>query len=310
MAGENDRPFELEGVVTALNVLRLRSGDLVAITTALARRIAKTPGLFRGAPVVVDLSALEPEPAKTQAGLFPPANMAPPPLPFELAELLTMLREKQLVPVGVRARGLRWLQQAAAAGLGVIELDHGPPARKPKPAAAAPAADESGAGNGSSPGAETAVPPAPAPASQTAPGQSASGTTRAPQPSASSAPPPAASQPPGEQQFALTITQPLRSGQVVYAEGRDAVALAAVNAGAELMADGNIHVYGTLRGRALAGASGSEQARIFCQRLEADLISIAGVYLHADALPADKRGKAVQVELHNGELVLTDLSAR
>jgi septum site-determining protein MinC len=290
MAGDSERPFELEGVVTALNVLRLRSGDLSAITTALNRRIAKTPGLFRGAPVVVDLNALEPEPVATSAGMFPPKSFQPPPLPFELTELLAMLRDKGLVPVGVQARSSRWLQQATAAGLGVIELDHTPPPRKPKPAPELVVQT-----------AETAVSatPAPTPTSLAAPAVHA---TPAP-------PPPAPSQPPAEMQFALTLTQPLRSGQVVYAEGRDAVALAAVHAGAELMADGNIHVYGPLRGRALAGASGSEQARIFCQRLEADLISIAGVYLHSDALPADKRGKPVQVSLRNGELVLTDLSA-
>jgi septum site-determining protein MinC len=177
------------------------------------------------------------------------------------------------------------LQQATAAGLGVIELDHTPPPRKQKPE--------------SPPAAETAVTttPTPAPAAPAAPVVSTAPASTAPPPSLAAS----------EVQLALTITQPLRSGQVVYAEGRDAVALAAVNAGAELMADGNIHVYGTLRGRALAGASGSEDARIFCQRLEADLISIAGVYLHADALPADKRGKPVQVSLRNGELVLTDL---
>ena len=297
MASDSDRPFELEGVVTALNVLRLRSGDLPAITAALNRRIAKTPGLFRGAPVVVDLSALDPEPVAKEAGIFPPKHSSPPPLPFELAMLLAMLRDKGLVPIGVRARSSQWLQQATAAGLGVIELEHAPPPRKPKPPEAPPPA-------------ETAVA-----AASTAPGTSAAALTGTvtstatvspahaqPQPHAQ---PP--SQPPTEMLFALTITQPLRSGQVVYAEGRDAVALAAVHAGAELMADGNIHVYGPLRGRALAGASGSEEARIFCQRLEADLISIAGVYLHSDALPADKRGKPVQVSLRNGELVLTEL---
>jgi len=286
MASDSDRPFELEGVVTALNVLRLRSGDLPAITTALNRRIAKTPGLFRGAPVVVDLSALEPEPVATQAGMFPPAQSSPPPLPFELAALLAMLRDKGLVPVGVRARSAQWLHQATAAGLGVIELDRTPPPRKPKPPEAPPPPTETALGT------TPAIPPA-APVTST--------------PSPTHPPPP--SLPPSELLFALTITQPLRSGQVVYAEGRDAVALAAVHAGAELMADGNIHVYGPLRGRALAGASGSEEARIFCQKLEADLISIAGVYLHSDALPADKRGKPVQVSLRNGELVLTDLGA-
>jgi septum site-determining protein MinC len=71
-----------------------------------------------------------------------------------------------------------------------------------------------------------------------------------------------------------------------------------------------VHVYATLRGRALAGARGDEQARIFCQKLEADLISIAGVYMSSEELPEDKRGKPVQVQLHQGELVISDLAPR
>jgi septum site-determining protein MinC len=74
------------------------------------------------------------------------------------------------------------------------------------------------------------------------------------------------------------ITKPVRSGQQIYAANADLVVLAAVSAGAEILADGNIHVYGTLRGRALAGIKGNTDARIFCQCLEAELLSIAGRY--------------------------------
>ena len=110
--------------------------------------------------------------------------------------------------------------------------------------------------------------------------------------------------------MAFAITNPV-AGQIVVAdEGRDAIALAAVNQGAELIADGNIHVYAALRGRALAGARGNDQARIFCQRLEAELISIAGVYVSADELPKDKLGKPAQIYLRDGSLVISDLTAR
>jgi septum site-determining protein MinC len=74
------------------------------------------------------------------------------------------------------------------------------------------------------------------------------------------------------------VTKPVRSGQQIYAANADLVVLAAVSAGAEILADGNIHVYGTLRGRALAGIKGNADARIFCQCLEAELLSIAGRY--------------------------------
>ena len=80
------------------------------------------------------------------------------------------------------------------------------------------------------------------------------------------------------------ITLPVRSGQQVVAKGSDLVVTAAVSPGAELLADGNIHVYGALRGRALAGISGDKNARIFCQSLEAELVSIAGFYRLSDAI--------------------------
>ncbi|KTD23086.1 septum site determining protein MinC [Legionella lansingensis] len=80
------------------------------------------------------------------------------------------------------------------------------------------------------------------------------------------------------------LTSPVRSGQQVVSKDGDLVITASVSHGAELLADGNIHVYGALRGRALAGISGDQQARIFCQALEAELVSIAGFYRLSDAI--------------------------
>ncbi len=97
---------------------------------------------------------------------------------------------------------------------------------------------------------------------------------------------------------ALVIDKPLRSGQQVYAKGRDLVVLAMVNPGAEVIADGNIHVYAALRGKAIAGAKGNSEAMIFAQCMEPELLSIAGVYRTSEnALPADIWGKAAQVRL-------------
>jgi septum site-determining protein MinC len=101
------------------------------------------------------------------------------------------------------------------------------------------------------------------------------------------------------------VTQPVRSGVQVYARGGDLVVTAAVSPGAEIVADGNIHVYGTLRGRALAGASGDRDARIFCSRLEAELVSIAGRYLVSEQLPPDQHGLAVQIALVDDVLTIT-----
>ncbi len=96
----------------------------------------------------------------------------------------------------------------------------------------------------------------------------------------------------------LVVDKPLRSGQKVYARGGDLVLLAPVNPGAEVVADGNIHVYGTLRGKAMAGARGNVQARIFALNLDPELVSIAGVYRTSEnPLAPEVRGKCAQVRL-------------
>ena len=96
----------------------------------------------------------------------------------------------------------------------------------------------------------------------------------------------------------MVLDRPLRSGQQMYARGGDLVVLAAVNAGAEVIADGSIHIYAPLRGRALAGASGSTEARIFTTRFEAELVSIAGVYRTFDAgIPDQLSGRPVKIQL-------------
>ena len=100
------------------------------------------------------------------------------------------------------------------------------------------------------------------------------------------------------------ITQPVRSGTQIYARGGDLVVTAPVSPGAEIMADGNIHVYGALRGRALAGAGGDAEARIFCSRLEAELVSVAGRYLVSDQIPPEYGGLSVQIALVDDRLTI------
>ncbi|MDP2417001.1 MAG: septum site-determining protein MinC [Hydrogenophaga sp.] len=112
---------------------------------------------------------------------------------------------------------------------------------------------------------------------------------------------------------ALIVDKPLRSGQQVYARGRDLVLLAMVNPGAEVMADGHIHVYAPLRGKAIAGARGNTEARIFALNMAPELISVAGIYRTCEVpLPATVLGKAAQVRLVLGEdgekLVIDPLS--
>jgi septum site-determining protein MinC len=259
-------PFELEGMVSTVTVLRLLTDDLGAISKALINKIEQMPGFFQDAPVALDLSALE--------GRDEDEEQPERPRQVPLAPLAAMLRELKLVPVGVRYLREARRQEARAAGLGVLR-GSGRKAPKPK-----------------EPGSEAAVvqaAPAAQPSDKNDDRRTGSDRRR------------------HEEGGSLLLRTPLRSGQVVYAEQSDAVVLAHVNAGAELIADGNIHVYGALRGRALAGAHGNEEARIFCRSLEADLVAIAGCYLRSDEIPENRRGKPAQIFLDKERLVIADL---
>jgi len=106
----------------------------------------------------------------------------------------------------------------------------------------------------------------------------------------------------------MVIDKPLRSGQQVYARGADLVVLAMVSFGAEVIADGNIHVYAPLRGRAIAGARGNTEARIFSTCMEPQLVSIAGIYRTTEtALPDDVAGRPAQVRLEGEKLFIEPL---
>lgn len=110
---------------------------------------------------------------------------------------------------------------------------------------------------------------------------------------------------PFESHKAKIITSPVRSGQQVVSKGGDLIVTASVSHGAELLADGNIHVYGALRGRALAGITGDAQARIFCQSLEAELVSIAGFYRLSDAI--EKQEGPCQIYLHDEHIQIESI---
>ncbi|WP_198263378.1 septum site-determining protein MinC [sulfur-oxidizing endosymbiont of Gigantopelta aegis] len=103
------------------------------------------------------------------------------------------------------------------------------------------------------------------------------------------------------------LRQTIRSGQQIYAPGGDLVIIGSVSTGAEILADGNIHVYGVLRGRALAGVRGDQSAAIFCHTLQAELISIAGIYLLSDDIQDDKIGTSVQISMKDEKLMMESL---
>ncbi|MFO1217315.1 MAG: septum site-determining protein MinC [Burkholderiaceae bacterium] len=107
----------------------------------------------------------------------------------------------------------------------------------------------------------------------------------------------------------LVVQRPLRSGQQVYAEGRDLIMLALVSHGAEVIADGHVHVYAPLRGRAIAGARGDTEARIFTTALQAQLLSIAGIHRTTESLPHGVAGRPAMAHLAGGELRIVALES-
>ena len=108
----------------------------------------------------------------------------------------------------------------------------------------------------------------------------------------------------------MVISVPIRSGQQIYAKDASLIILAQVSNGAEILADGHIHVYGALRGRALAGIKGDKTARIFCQQLDAELVSIAGYYKLHDDLPANHGAPITQIYLDNEKICIEGITVK
>jgi septum site-determining protein MinC len=200
----------------------------------------------------------------------------------DLGRLAELLRRYKLVPVAVRNPTDSQQVLAVSAGWAVLQSGLTSPRRGSSPGAA--------------PAARTSESPDPVGAPDAA--------------STASEPTEAASEPDAPEPFlpGLTLRAPVRSGQIIHAVGGDLVVLAPVSSGAEIIADGNIHVYAPLRGRALAGARGNSDVSIFCQSLEAEFLSIAGRYVMADQIPAKQRGKPARVHLSEDELLITSLT--
>jgi len=130
-------------------------------------------------------------------------------------------------------------------------------------------------------------------------------SSAAPPPAPAPAPPPRPVAPPpvaAQRKPARVVAEPIRSGQQIYADGCDLIVLNTVSPGAEVIADGCIHIYGKLAGRALAGVKGDESARVFCRKLDAELIAIAGIYAVAEQIKAGPKDAPAMAYLDDGRL--------
>jgi septum site-determining protein MinC len=204
------------------------------------------------------------------------ADLAAAPEEVDFRGLIEGLHALEIVPIGTTGGSPQMRQAATAAGLPPLRAVGG---RDPE--AEAPAAT-------AIPPAEAAPPTAPAPA----PGPAA----------AVAAPVAAAPAFQGTGRSAMVVTEPVRSGQRIYAEGADLIVTATVNPGGEVIADGNIHIYGALRGRAIAGAQNDAEARIFALNFDPELIAIAGFYAVREGLGEAPIGRPTQVRLDGEEM--------
>lgn len=283
--------FELKSGSVDTLLFVVKTTELDAMRTELTRRFEATPEFFANDTVAIDVRRL----ADGEQ--------------VALGEIARLLESVSMRPVGVVAQPGQhgW---AAEAGLPFLE------ARDRRVANAKSAADEAASAAEAAPAdavtdtqGTTLAQPGLFPADSESDADTALAAADVAPPDV--APPdvaPSDAAPSGTRaEPTLVIDRPLRSGQRIYAKG-DLVVLGLVSNGAEIIAEGNIHVYAPLRGRALAGVHGNHDARIFCTCLEAELISIAGIYRTTEVpLTADVAGKPVQIRLDDEKLLIEPL---
>jgi len=258
-------PFQVRGRFFTAIVLQMARAPDTTFFDAIDTMLAQTPHFYANAPFVLDLDRAE--------------DIGP---SFDFIGLAREMRNRKVTLIGVQNGSIE--QNKAALRAGLITLPSGtdvlPDNRKPN---ATPKGDEA-------PKADRPKPDKSVTENKNHKenGHKESRVRQTP-----------AAYPTGS---ALLVTEPVRSGQQIFAERGDLVVVASVSPGAELIARGNIHVYGALRGRALAGVHGHDAARIFCETLDAELIAIAGLYKLSDAIDPSLRRRRVQAFLDDGAL--------
>lgn len=300
---DHDPVFQLKGSMLAVTVLELAHNDLPRLDRQLAEKVAQAPNFFRDTPLVLALDKLPDGEGQ-----------------LDLQGVLDICRRHGLRTLAIRASRDEDIRLATMFDIPVLPpsgssrervvepKDSTPPVtgaapvRRPRSEKLSEKAIEQAAGDAS---ADRAAQAEAQKADEAAEQKAADGEEAATQELAVEKPaePPAPVVRPTK-----LVTTPVRGGVQIYAAGGDLIVLAPVSPGAELLADGNIHVYGPMRGRALAGVKGDTSARIFCQQLAAELVSIAGNYKVAEDLRRSPQwGQAVHVSLSGDVLNITRL---
>ena len=280
MSGKNE--VELKGGMYTFMSLKLHTNDLDVIDARIAEKVQQAPGFFKDSPVVLDLSVIEEQLADGEA--------------FDVENLVSRIRGHKLVPI-VASVVDKSSPFATSIALPLMEaVSRREPSDSKTTSAETSSASSSGektgnaaslhSGNGRTAGSDNNASGDAADSElEFAPAKQVEVLIKAP----------------------MLLQRPVRSGQQVYARDTDLIIMGQVGAGAEVIADNNIHVYGPLRGRALCGVSGNTSTRIFCQSLEAELVSVAGNFRVLEEIPPDLRGKPAQIWLDKDRLNIEPL---
>lgn len=274
--------FKLKIANLSLFVLYVNTTDMVQLKKQLDMRFNKTQDFFSNTPVALDLSAIA------------NSNISP-----DFAGLISFMLDHGMHATGVVGGSAEQREAAVQSGLGLFPDTIVKPAVKTAPIPTTAPGITPNAEEGSQPelpGLGLSIEPA---ACEPNSSKILDSDTQLQKPVSQVLP---------TFRPTMIINKPVRTGQRIYAEGANLVVLGVVNAGAELIADGDIHIYAPLRGRAIAGAQGNENARIFIHSLEAELISIAGCFkVFENGIPENLRGKPVQVHLDRSDLIIQPL---
>ncbi|MEP9316800.1 septum site-determining protein MinC [Pseudomonas sp. LABIM340] len=308
---DHDPVFQLKGSMLAVTVLELAHNDLPRLDRQLADKVAQAPNFFRDTPLVLALDKLPDGEGQ-----------------LDLQGVLDICRRHGLRTLAIRASREEDIRLATMFDIPVLppsgssreravepkdavpQVTGAAPVRRPRGEKLSEKVVEQAAGAGVQTDKSVEKPAEqPAEAKTEKPVDAAAEATAEAQEAAAEAAPEKPAEPPAPVvRPTKLVTTPVRGGVQIYAAGGDLIVLAPVSPGAELLADGNIHVYGPMRGRALAGVKGDTSARIFCQQLAAELVSIAGNYKVAEDLRRSPQwGQAVHVSLSGDVLNITRL---
>ena len=266
-ASKNTLSFDIKSTLLPLESVIIRSNNLSQVIADLKSRFSKHPDFFDNDPIMIDLTQIGEEQDNPS---------------LDVSVLYQELKQHKMNPVALRSKNPNHQAWAELAGLFLVtDAQIGQPMKS------------------------KAIDPKSAPVNKDTSQQTMNDKIVGNPTQSNEAIPKQVVLEAPHATSALVVDKPLRSGQHVYAKGRDLIVMAMVNAGAEIMADGHIHVYAPLRGKAIAGARGNKEARIYTTCLEAELISIAGVYRTSDnPIPREVAGKSAQIRLIDDKLVM------